>query len=77
MLLNKSKKIQAGFHTCYILLIIFRFELNTSVEYPHNCSVKKVLFQPSSNETNLKCVTIGDDKFKIWQLQEIITPYSK
>ncbi|XP_018576979.1 WD repeat-containing protein 75 [Anoplophora glabripennis] len=48
-----------------------KFELNTSVEYPHDKSVKEILFQPLNNDDGLRCVTLGDDKkFKIWQLVE-------
>lgn len=55
-----------------------RFELNTSVEYPHEGAIKGVKFQPSRSEENFKAVTIGDDKkFKIWQLQAFETVYRK
>lgn len=50
------------------------FELNTSIEYPHDSSVNSIMFQPLSKEENLKCVTIGNDKkFKIWQIIQTAT----
>ncbi|KAJ8969719.1 hypothetical protein NQ317_006108 [Molorchus minor] len=53
------------------------FELNTSVEYPHEKSVNSLLFQPTVGD-DLHCVTVGDDKkFKIWQLSEITTVNKK
>lgn len=61
-----------------LMRLTYRFELNTSIEYPHEDDVKGVLFQPSGDDSELKCVSIGEDKkFKIWELQDIITPYSK
>ncbi|KAJ8919827.1 hypothetical protein NQ315_006356 [Exocentrus adspersus] len=53
-----------------------RFELNTSIEYPHDKSVKNIQFQPMSNDDSLRCVTLGDDKkFRIWQLVDFTTVY--
>lgn len=57
---------------------LFRFELNTSIEYPHEQSVNSILFQPLLKEGNLKCVTVGNDKkFKVWQLVDVENVYSK
>ncbi|XP_076263531.1 WD repeat-containing protein l(2)05287 [Rhynchophorus ferrugineus] len=48
------------------------FELNTSIEYPHEIGILNIAFQPLNKENNLKCVTIGvDKKFKIWQINEV------
>lgn len=36
------------------------------------------MFQPALKDDNLHCVTLGEDKkFKIWQLENITTVYSK
>ncbi|CAH0548148.1 unnamed protein product [Brassicogethes aeneus] len=54
------------------------FELNTSIEYPHENTILNVLFQPAANKAGLKCVTVSEDgKFKIWQLTEINSVYRK
>lgn len=54
------------------------FELNTSIEYPHEISVNSILFQPLNNDDNLRCVTVGDDKkFRVWQLMDFESVYSK
>lgn len=51
--------------------------MNTSIEYPHESSINSIRFQPLVHDTNLKCVTVGDDKqYKIWQIIETETPYS-
>lgn len=48
------------------------------MEYPHDKSVKDILFQPMNNDESLRCVTLSDDKkFKIWQLVESNTVESK
>ncbi|KAJ8959492.1 hypothetical protein NQ318_022189 [Aromia moschata] len=48
------------------------FELNTSIEYPHEHSVNSMLFQPANKSPELRCVTVANDKkFKIWQLDEV------
>nr|XP_022905380.1 WD repeat-containing protein 75 [Onthophagus taurus] len=52
------------------------FILNTSIEFPHEGSVKNVAFQPSNDEKELYCVTIGEDlKFKLWEVIPIKTVY--
>lgn len=54
------------------------YELNTSVEFPHENSVKNLLFQPSRVDDDLKCVTVSCDKsFKIWQVVHVSTVHSK
>lgn len=59
------------------ILHYFRYELNTSIEFPHEEGVSELLFQPSHTDS-LKCVSVGKDKkFKIWQLQNADTIYCK
>lgn len=59
-------------------IIIFRYELNTSIEFPHEMSVCDLALEPVSVEDNLKCITVGNDRtFKIWQLFEVATVHSK
>ncbi|KAL1517211.1 hypothetical protein ABEB36_001005 [Hypothenemus hampei] len=42
------------------------YELNTSIEFPHESPITSMAFQPSSQD--FKCITVSDDKtFKIWQ----------
>ncbi|CAH1122893.1 unnamed protein product [Ceutorhynchus assimilis] len=48
------------------------YELTTSVEFPHESSINSIAIQPSIEEDNLKCITVGNDKmFKIWQLFQV------
>lgn len=48
-----------------------QFELNTSIEFPHEASITEILFQPNDGD-GLKCVTIGrDKKFKVWEILEV------
>lgn len=59
-------------------IIIFRYELNTSIEFPHEMSVSDLALEPVSGEDNLKCITVGNDRtFKIWELFEVTTVHSK
>ncbi|KAK9875158.1 hypothetical protein WA026_005949 [Henosepilachna vigintioctopunctata] len=44
-----------------------KFELNTSIEKPHEDSITSVAFQTSKSDDNLRCATVGKDKkFKVW-----------
>ncbi|XP_050303801.1 WD repeat-containing protein 75 [Anthonomus grandis grandis] len=50
------------------------YELNTSIEYPHEATITSIALQPVTSEDSLKCITVADDRtFKIWQLGEIIS----
>ncbi|XP_074038471.1 WD repeat-containing protein l(2)05287 [Leptinotarsa decemlineata] len=54
------------------------FQLNTSVEYPHEDTVNAMLFQPVNSDDNLQCITVGNDKkFKVWQLVDCSTVHKK
>ncbi|XP_066254192.1 WD repeat-containing protein 75 isoform X1 [Euwallacea similis] len=54
------------------------YELNTSVEFPHEASISDIQFQPISSEDTLKCITIGNDKtFKMWQIAEFVTVHRR
>lgn len=69
--LSDGKKIK-------LISLFFSFELNTSIEYPHEMSVNSIRFQPLNRNENLKCITVGDDKkFKVWKLVDIDSVYSK
>lgn len=53
---------------------IFRFHLNTSIDFPHQKCINKVLFQPTNKDANLKCITISQDlKYKVWEITEVKT----
>lgn len=61
-----------------LFLFFFSFELNSSIEYPHEMSLNGIQFQPLNKDDKLKCVTVGDDKkFKVWRLVDIDSVYSK
>ncbi|KRT84504.1 WD40 domain-containing protein [Oryctes borbonicus] len=52
------------------------FCLNTSIEYPHEDKVLDVVFQPTGDDFELLCITVGrDKKFKVWKLIEVSTVY--
>ncbi|CAH1961489.1 unnamed protein product [Acanthoscelides obtectus] len=54
-----------------------KFELNTSIEYPHEKSINSLAFQPVL-KNNVVCITVGDDKkFKVWGLSDASTVYKK
>ncbi|KAG5869680.1 hypothetical protein JTB14_035605 [Gonioctena quinquepunctata] len=54
------------------------FQLNTSIEYPHENSVNSILFQPTNSDDNLQCVTVGNDKkFKVWKVVDCSTIHKK
>nr|CAH7748419.1 unnamed protein product [Callosobruchus chinensis] len=54
-----------------------KFELNTSIEYPHEKSINSLAFQPVL-KNNVICVTVGNDnKFKVWKLSDASTVYKK
>ncbi|KAK5639876.1 hypothetical protein RI129_010687 [Pyrocoelia pectoralis] len=54
-----------------------QFELNTSIELPHEKSITQILFQPKDDD-NLRCVTIGKDKkFKVWEMQDLHSVYKE
>lgn len=43
------------------------YELNTSINEPHQDSISSIAFQCVNEHQNIKCVTVGEDKkFKIW-----------
>lgn len=56
------------------------FTLNTSVELPHELGINALQFQPNSlfgDEDSLVVTTGKDQKFKLWNLIEPTSIYSK
>lgn len=54
------------------------YHLNTCIDFPHEELVRKIGFQSSAKDDNLKCVTISEDKrFKVWENAKYKTIYSK
>lgn len=51
--------------------LVSSYELNSSIELPHEDGVNALSFQPITDEDNVLAVTTGkDDKFKLWNLME-------
>lgn len=60
--------------------ILYSFELNTSIELPHNYGVNALQFQPNTtlDGDNVLAVTTGkDNQFKLWNLVEPSSIYKQ
>ncbi|XP_044765925.1 WD repeat-containing protein 75 [Coccinella septempunctata] len=69
---EELEKSEYGYHELRLKFWAFdasrqTYELNTSIEKPHEDSITSIAFQPTNGDQELKCVTVGaDKKFKIW-----------